>query len=286
MKLGKDGRVSLVSFISASNLAIISHILLKLSLDDRSIINSFWWIHILQFTFLNVLIKIAFKDFIYQVSVRSILLGYTTGIGCIIGVFGERTWQSFGLYMIVLSTFHYSEFLAIAWTNPKAVSIDSFVLQHSLAYGIAAASSWIEFIIERYYYPDLKTSTIVSYFGLFMCIGGEVLRKLAMITASHNFNHILQTKKSHDHQLITHGVYQLCRHPSYVGWFYWSIGTQLILQNPFCLLAYTIASWRFFHDRVILEEITLLNFFDDQYVNYQKQVGTGLPFISGYRIDT
>lgn len=68
MKLGKDGRVSLVSFISASNLAIISHILLKLSLDDSSIITRFWWIHILQFTFLNVLIKIAFKDFIYQVS--------------------------------------------------------------------------------------------------------------------------------------------------------------------------------------------------------------------------
>ena len=28
----------------------------------------------------------------------------------------------------------------------------------------------------------------------------------------------------------------------------------------------------------------LLNFFGDDYVAYQKRVGTGLPFIDGYRV--
>lgn len=162
---------------------------------------------------------------------RSIFLGYVAGTGCLVSFFAPSTWQCFGLYMIVMTIFHYSEFLTIAWTNPKAVSVESFVLNHSLAYGIAAGASWIEFLIERYYYPDLKTSTLVSFCGLFMCVGGDLLRKLAMITAEHNFNHLVQTKKSSDHRLVTHGVYQLCRHPSYVGWFYWSIGTQVISMS-------------------------------------------------------
>lgn len=48
-----------------------------------------------------------------------------------------------------------------------------------------------------------------------------------MCTAKHNFNHVVQSERSDNHQLVTHGVYSLCRHPSYVGWFYWSIGTQV-----------------------------------------------------------
>lgn len=45
-------------------------------------------------------------------------------------------------------------------------------------------------------------------------------------------------------------------------------------------------SWRFFHERVLIEEITLLSFFEEDYVKYQEEVGTGLPFISGYKISS
>lgn len=57
---------------------------------------------------------------------------------------------------------------------------------------------------------------------------------------------------------------------------------QLILCNPFCLIAYTIVSWRFFRERIYEEEIYLLNFFGEDYLDYQKSVRTGLPFIVGY----
>jgi protein-S-isoprenylcysteine O-methyltransferase len=122
-----------------------------------------------------------------------------------------------------------------------------------------------------------------------------------MMTAKTNFNHIVQSVREDGHQLVTHGVYSLCRHPSYVGWFLWSIGTQvsiynimfdlqkfklfifqLVLVNPLCLLAYTAASWKFFQTRVLIEEASLLNFFGDQYYQYQQKVPTGLPFIKGY----
>ena len=42
----------------------------------------------------------------------------------------------------------------------------------------------------------------------------------------------LQSTKREDHRLVTDGVYAWFRPPSYVGWLYWSVGTQLILCNP------------------------------------------------------
>lgn len=75
----------------------------------------------------------------------------------------------------------------------------------------------------------LKEMWYVSLVGVVLCIIGEVIRKLAMFTARTNFNHIVQSVREEGHMLVTHGIYQLCRHPSYVGWFYWSIGTQVTL---------------------------------------------------------
>lgn len=40
------------------------------------------------------------------------------------------------------------------------------------------------------------------------------------------------------------------RHPSYFGFFIWSIGTQVLLINPVCTVGYTVVTWRFFRDRI------------------------------------
>lgn len=106
-----------------------------------------------------------------------------------------------------------------------------------------------------------------------------------MITAGSNFNHIIQSHREEGHILITYGIYAVWRHPSYVGWFWWSVGTQFILLNPICAIGYTIVTWRFFNERVKEEEISLLNFFGEDYVKYQRRVTTGLPFIQGYYVD-
>ena len=58
---------------------------------------------------------------------------------------------------------------------------------------------------------------------------------------------------------------------------------QMILCNPVCLIAYTVVSWKFFNERIQEEEIYLLNFFTEDYVEYKKRVGTGLPFITGFQ---
>lgn len=50
-----------------------------------------------------------------------------------------------------MAFFHFSEYMTIAVTNPKTLSIDSFILNHSIAYGVAAVGSWIEFGIEWWF---------------------------------------------------------------------------------------------------------------------------------------
>lgn len=181
-----------------------------------------------------------------------------------------------------MSTFHYSEYLTISFANPQTLSTDTFMLNHSFAYILAASSSWLEFFIEVYFWPTMKENLAFLCIGIILCIAGEVLRKLAITTASTSFNHIVQYHKSEDHVLVTHGVYRFMRHPSYAGWFWWSIGTQLILANPICLILYAVVSWKFFHERILIEEVTLVNFFLDKYVEYQQSTPTGVPFVKGY----
>ncbi|XP_037075541.1 protein-S-isoprenylcysteine O-methyltransferase-like [Pollicipes pollicipes] len=219
-----------------------------------------------------------------QTAIRAALLGDGFAMGVILATSAPTSWQPFGWYMMVLCGFHFSEYLCTALTNPRAVSDDSFLLNHSVAYAAAAVSSWLEFWLERALFPDMKECSFTIGLGLLLCISGEVIRKLAMFTARTNFNHIVQNERRPDHVLVTHGVYSWFRHPSYVGWFWWSVGTQLLLTNPVCLVGYTAASWTFFRDRVHYEEATLINFFGHAYLAYQQRVGTGLPGIAGFKL--
>ncbi|CAN0453530.1 unnamed protein product, partial [Hapterophycus canaliculatus] len=36
-----------------------------------------------------------------------------------------------------------------------------------------------------------------------------------------------ERQREESHQLVTSGVYRFLRHPSYFGWFWWSLGTQV-----------------------------------------------------------
>ena len=79
-----------------------------------------------------------------------------------------------------------------------------------------------------------------------------------MLTCGTNFNHLVEYKDRKDHELVTEGVYGISRHPSYVGWAYWAVGTQLILGNFLCLFGYAYVTFWFFSERIPDEEKTLI----------------------------
>jgi len=65
-------------------------------------------------------------------------------------------------YMCSLSFFHYSEYLVTAIINPRSLSLDSFLLNHSVEYSLAAASSWLEFTVEKLSVPGGRGSCEVT----------------------------------------------------------------------------------------------------------------------------
>lgn len=249
-------------------------------------VSNFWWFFFTIFIFLTsnlVSIFTLSSVMICKIYWRSALITNIFHIGYILASQQSfPTLNTYGYYLMVLSFFHLSEFVFTALYNPSEVSTSSFLLNHSKEYSIAALSSWLEFFVEAMIFPSLKQNLYLRCIGLSLCLFGESFRKLAMYTAGKNFNHYVQETHQKDHVLVTKGVYKLVRHPSYFGWFYWSVGTQILLANPICTFLYTIVSWKFFKSRIIYEEYYLKVFFGSQYTKYQKKVPTGIPFVKGY----
>ena len=88
-----------------------------------------------------------------QVAVRAAFLGLIFSVGLFVADLAPPSYHVLGWYMCFMSFFHYSEFLMIALTNPRTLSLDSFILNHSVEYGVAALASWTEFLVERWYCP-------------------------------------------------------------------------------------------------------------------------------------
>ena len=137
----------------------------------------------------------------------------------------------------------------------------------------------IEFFVELYLVPSLKTHTSIVLVGLVWTCIGECIRKVAMITAKQSFTHLIKDNKREEHKLITHGIYKYVRHPGYFGWFLWSVGGQVLLCNPLCVLLFTAWSWYFFNDRIPYEEEQLVKLFGQSYRDYKSRTPTYIPFI-------
>ena len=86
--------------------------------------------------------------------------------------------------------------------------------------------------------------------GFVLMVVGQVVRTTAMAQAGKNFSHVISMKKKEGHVLVTSGVYRWLRHPSYFGFFWWGLGTQIVLGNVICLVGYAAVLWRFFRLRI------------------------------------
>ena len=210
-----------------------------------------------------------------------VLVGAMLGGGLALAALAGRELALFGLFLAAQAVFHLLEFTFNARFHPGKLSTNDFLLpwQHSDAFLYAFIAAMLEYWIEFFVAPSLKQHTWLLVLSLVLVATMQTLRTVAMHTAASNFTHQIAEQKTDSHQLVTHGVYAWLRHPSYCGWFWWAIGTQMLLANPLCVIGYAVAAWRFFDDRIQYEEQTLREYFGADYVAYSKKVGTGIPFI-------
>lgn len=193
-------------------------------------------------------------------------------------------------FAAALSTFHFLEFWTTARYNTPQATVAAFLLTANWpAYAIAHSAASLECLLTKLLFPNWYSSwaPYSSYFtahlvlllGLVLVAVGQFIRSAAMVQAGQSFNHVVQQQRRDSHSLVTTGIYSKLRHPSYFGFFWWGIGTQLVLGNAVCLVAYTIVLWKFFSTRVKQEEMYLVRFFEGDYVEYKKRVPTMMPFI-------
>lgn len=225
-----------------------------------------------------------------EVALTAFCLGVATAfaLGCIGAhwFYGASAWvYAFGAYLFcVVGMFHMLEFLVAAEFRPHDATPRSFMIFHSKAYLIASAAGWFEFLVCGWlfglsYHPAPTTLTVT--FGAVLCIGFYMVRVVAMMQCGSNFALLVETRKRSAHQLVTDGLYGTLRHPSYFGWFWYTLATQIVSSNPVCFVLFAAASWKFFKDRIADEEKILRSegFFGAAYDDYCRKTIVGIPFV-------
>ncbi|ORZ32253.1 protein-S-isoprenylcysteine O-methyltransferase [Catenaria anguillulae PL171] len=213
---------------------------------------------------------------------------YAFGIGAVFGVgfsiltmLGPRSdWFWMGVFVTALAVFHIAEYLVTAMYNYPKLSLESFLIPHSKSYTAANTVAVVEYIVYLAWFPWITASipTTVRLSGFFLILVGQFMRSYSMIHAGTNFSHQIEYHKRRTHELVTSGPYALMRHPSYFAFYWWGIGSQLLLGNPVSLVGYALALTWFFKERIEYEEQLLVHFFGDEYIAYRKRVGVWIPF--------
>ncbi|KAK1390227.1 Protein-S-isoprenylcysteine O-methyltransferase [Heracleum sosnowskyi] len=194
-------------------------------------------------------------------------------------VFGYTACQQISEMLFSIAFFHVSEYiLAIIFHGKSNVSLKSLLISKN--YLVAMIFSLLEYLVEVYFFPGLKEHWRISNFGLAMVVIGEIIRKLAIITAGRAFTHLIKVYHEEHHELVRHGVYGFVRHPGYSGFLIWSVGTQVMLCNPISTVLFALVVWRFFSQRIPYEEYFLRQFFGSRYDAYAHQVPSGIPFVN------
>lgn len=197
------------------------------------------------------------KRSLSSISYQSFWLGFALAASLIVGA--EAAWKGYTIWRLFafvasLSLFHFLEFWTTATYNLPQVRASSFLLfSNGTAYNVAHSLAMLEIIVSNYIFPSYQAryvNFITIAVGLFLVIFGQGTRSLAMATAGTNFNHTPQKKKQAGHELVTSGIYAYSRHPSYFAFFWWAVGTQVLVGNKICLVAFFVFLWNFFNQRI------------------------------------
>ncbi|KAL2005389.1 hypothetical protein VTN00DRAFT_2600 [Thermoascus crustaceus] len=233
------------------------------------------------------------KKSLSGISIRAFLLGVTLATCLCITVFTLTAFPTslwrVPFFIASLCVFHFLEYYVTARYNTLHANISAFLLSsNGWQYNFAHGSAIAECILFRLFFPDSYFKWTAAAFGgvkvqvalgLVLMAVGQTVRTLAMAHAGSNFNHTVQVERKEGHMLVKTGVYSVLRHPSYFGFFWWGLGTQLVLGNVICFLGYTFVLWMFFSRRIQREERFLILFFGDEYVDYRRKTWVGIPGI-------
>lgn len=204
------------------------------------------------------------KKSLAGISLRAFILGQVFGLCASLAFllywyYSNPLWRA-PFFFASLGLFHFLEYYITARYNTLYASVSAFLLsRNGAAYNIAHGSAITECLLTRLLFGDRYfawTAALVGgikwqlTLGAVFVVVGQIIRSLAMVQAGTSFTHTIQHERREDHVLIKDGIYSILRHPSYFGFFWWGLGTQLMLGNTLCLFAYAFVLWQFFSTRI------------------------------------
>ena len=205
----------------------------------------------------------------------------------------------FAAHLASLALFHFLEYYWQAKYHPETTTTEgnilqlylrlyflsnsnhfkAFLLDHSKEYLMAIITGITEYSIRRL----MRFSPVWIWFqliGIILIFIGLILRSIAMVTAGPSFSHDIKENLTKGHKLVKNGIYAFCRHPSYLGFFAFTVGCQILLGNFISVSIFIFILQKFFRERIAVEEIILMRQYPREYSEYKKKTWSGIPFHS------
>jgi protein-S-isoprenylcysteine O-methyltransferase Ste14 len=113
--------------------------------------------------------------------------------------------------------------------------------------------------------------------GVTLMAIGFIIRIQSMLILKQYFTY--SVAKVDDHQLIQTGLYQVIRHPGYLGQLILFIGISISLSNWLSILAMTIPIAIGYGYRIQVEERFMLEQFGKDYLEYRTRTKRIIPMI-------
>ena len=150
------------------------------------------------------------------------------------------------IYFITLCIYHYSEYFSVLIYHFEKINYEYFLIDQSKGWILATIISFLETFLGIYFFNKYKKIQFFFIIGLFMTIIGQIFRIGGLYTGKKNFTHKIRFEKVKGHRLVTNGVFAITRHPSYFGFYLWSVGIEIMCCNPICTSAFIIILFNFF----------------------------------------
>ena len=126
--------------------------------------------------------------------------------------------------------------------------------------------------IGRIYHWDIFFAA-----GVLLIITGLIIRVYAINTLKQHFTYTVT--KIENHELIETGLYQMIRHPGYLGQLFIFIGTAVSFSNWLSIVSMTIAVLLGYSYRIKIEEKFMVEQMGQKYLDYQRRTKKLIPWI-------
>ena len=154
------------------------------------------------------------------------------------------------------------------FTDQEKILLGLFLLGGFVVPIIYAASNWLDF-------ANYELPAWAGWLGVLLIAGAVFIFWRAHADLGVNWSPTLEIREKHE--LITHGIYGVMRHPMYASQWLLAIAQPLLLQNWIAGFLNLLVFIPFYFLRVKAEEQMMLDSFGAQYQEYMKTTGAVLP---------